>query len=83
MVASARNRKTIEVAPAVYAEIQQLVRAGYWLSFQEFAREALKDKLDKWASEHSYGHPAPQGASETFSRSSRSPNRATERRAPG
>ncbi|MDE1881195.1 MAG: hypothetical protein KGI89_11700, partial [Euryarchaeota archaeon] len=51
-----RNRKTVEVAPAVYREIVTLVDRGYWLSFQEFAREALKEKLDRWKAA---GHEMP------------------------
>lgn len=48
----------MEVAPAVYREIVTLVDRGYWLSFQEFAREALKEKLDRWKAE---GHVLPAG----------------------
>ena len=50
-----RDRRTIELAPAVSAEIQDLVESGQWLSFQEFAREALKEKLDRWKKEHPLG----------------------------
>lgn len=50
-----RDRRTIELAPAVSAEIQELVESGQWLSFQEFAREALKEKLDRWKKEHPLG----------------------------
>ena len=59
MVPDPRNRKTIEVAPAVYEQIEGLVKRGYWLSFQEFAREALKEKLDRWIRENSFG-PLPR-----------------------
>ncbi len=50
-----RDRRTIELVPAVSAEIQDLVESGQWLSFQEFAREALKEKLDRWKKEHPLG----------------------------
>ena len=50
-----RDRRTIELAPAVAAEIQGVVDSGHWLSFQEFAREALKEKLERWKKEHPLG----------------------------
>lgn len=52
-----RERKTIELAPAVYREIMDLVSAGQWLSFQEFAREAVKDYLERWKRDHPLGAP--------------------------
>lgn len=52
-----RLAKKIELAPAVYEEIDHLVSAGYWLSFQEFAREALKEKLERWKKENPLGAP--------------------------
>jgi len=47
-----RNRKTVEIAPVDYAEVERLVGAGYYLSFQEFAREALKEKLERTKAAH-------------------------------
>ena len=67
MPAPSRVRKGVELAPAVYGEIEQLVSAGYWLSFQEFAREALKEKLDRWKQEHP-GTPASAEAVSAFGR---------------
>lgn len=49
----------MELAPGVYAEIEDLVAAGQWLSFQEFAREAVKEKLERWKKEHPLGVKRP------------------------
>ena len=56
-----RERRTIELAPAVSREIDSLVEAGFWLSFQEFAREALKEKLERYKAAHGGQIPLPPG----------------------
>ena len=50
----------IELAPTVAQEAQSLVDSGHWLSIQEFCREAIKEKLERWKKEHPLGLPPPQ-----------------------
>ena len=55
-----RVRIGIELAPTVAQEAQSLVDAGHWLSIQEFCREAIKEKIERWKKEHPLGLPPPQ-----------------------
>lgn len=44
-----------------YREVQRLVDEGYFLSKQDFARQALIEKLERWKAEHTLGQPLTLG----------------------
>ena len=57
MPRAVRSQVTVELAPAVKRDLEELVSSGQTLSTQDFIRRAVDEKLERWKKEHPLGAP--------------------------